>query len=73
MMPMVSDLLKIEYFLTPGTMIVVDGRGANSSFLKDHFRRRWIYKKDEENDQHIFYLDEKPLGIYNKKQLNFYK
>ena len=47
--------------------------GANSSFLKDHFRRRWIYKKDEENDQHIFYLDEKPLGIYNKKQLNFYK
>jgi hypothetical protein len=73
MMPMVSDLLKIEYFLTPGTMIVVDGRGANSNFLKDHFKRKWIYKKDEENDQHIFYLDEKPLGIYNKKQLEFYK
>ena len=73
MMPMVSDLLKIEYFLTPGTMIVVDGRGANSSFLKDHFKRRWIYRKDEENDQHIFYLDEKPLGVYNKNQLKFYK
>ena len=73
MMPMVSDLLKIEYFLTPGTIIVVDGRGANSSFLKDHFKRKWIYKNDKRNDQHIFYLDEKPLGKYNKKQLEFYK
>ncbi len=73
MMPMSCDLLKIEYFLTPGTIIVVDGRGANSSFLKDSFKRKWIYKKDDVNDQHIFYLDEKPLGVYNKRQLEFYK
>ena len=73
MMPMVSDLIKIEYFLTPGTMIVCDGRGANASFLKDHFKRAWIYKNDKKNDQHIFYLNEKPLGKYNKKQLDFYK
>ena len=38
---MVSDLLKIDIF-NPGTMIVVDGRGANSSFLKDHLEDEYI-------------------------------
>ena len=32
MMPMVSDILKFENFLIPGTVIVVDGRTANSFF-----------------------------------------
>ena len=34
MMPMVSDILYIENFLTPGTIIVTDGRGANAEFFK---------------------------------------
>ena len=72
-MPMVNDILKIEYFLTPGTIIVTDGRGANAQFLKDYFKRNWLYKFDYINDQHIFYLNEKPLGKYNKLQLEFYK
>jgi hypothetical protein len=72
MMPMVSDLINIEYFLTPGTIILVDGRTANARFLKDNFRRKWEYKHLENLDLSIFYLNEKPLGEYNKKQLKFY-
>ena len=26
-----------------------------------------------ENDNHLMYLDEKPLGIWNNEQLKFYK
>ena len=34
MMPMSCDIAKFENFLTPGTIIVSDGRTANSIFLK---------------------------------------
>ncbi len=73
MMPMACDILKIEYFLTPGTIIVIDGRAANAKFLKDHFKRRWIYKNNKKFDQSIFYLNDPILGKYNKLQLEFYK
>ena len=33
-MPMSSDILKIENFLTPGTIILVDGRNSNVNFLE---------------------------------------
>ncbi len=73
MMPMVCDILRIEYFLTPGTIIVCDGRGANAKFLKDNFKRNWSYKNDHKHDQHIFCLNDPVLGKYNKLQLKFYK
>ncbi len=73
MMPMVCDIIKFEYFYTPGTIIVTDGRAANVKFLKDNFKRKWSYKNDKKNDQHIFYLDDPCLGRYNKRQLEFYK
>ena len=73
MMPMVCDILKLEYFYTPGTIIVCDGRAANAKFLKDHFKRNWKYINDKENDHHIFYLDDPLLGKYNKLQIEFYK
>ena len=73
MMPMVCDIIKFEYFYTPGTIIVTDGRAANAKFLKDNFKRKWSYKNDKRNDQHIFYLDDPCLGKYNKRQLKFYK
>ena len=72
LMPMSCDLLKIEYFLTPGTIVIVDGRGANAKFLKDNFKRNWIYKNDKIYDQHIFYLNDTSLGKYNDLQLQFY-
>ena len=73
MMPMNSDILKYEHFLNPGTIILTDGRTANARFLKANFQRKWKYKFDEKNDQSLFYLNEKPLGRFNKKQMNFYK
>ena len=72
-MPMVCDILKFEYFYTPGSIIVADGRAANAKFLKDHFKRKWRYINDKKNDQHIFWLVDPVLGKYNKLQLEFYK
>ena len=44
--PMSADILYIEYFLEPGTFIIVDGRTANARFLKNRTRiascRRFI-------------------------------
>jgi len=73
MMPMVCDILRFEYFYTPGTIIIIDGRSANAKFLKDNFKRKWKYIDDQKNDQHIFWLDDPTLGKYNTEQLNFYK
>ena len=72
MMPMVCDILKFEYFYTPGTIIVCDGRSANAKFLKDHFKRNWKYINDQKNDQHLFWLVDPILGKFNKLQLEFY-
>ena len=69
--PMSADLLILEYFFEPGTIIVIDGRTSNARFLRDHFKRNWNYIHDEKGDIHIFELKEKPLGIYNKKKINF--
>ena len=70
-LPMSADILAIENFLLPGTLIVVDGRTANSRFLKANLQRNWSYYHSEKYDQHYFELLEKPLGIYNKKQIDF--
>jgi len=72
LMPMSCDILKFEYFYTPGTIIVCDGRAANAKFLKDNLKRKWKYANDKKKDQHIFYLIDPVLGKYNKKQLEFY-
>ena len=69
---MVSDILSIEFFLTPGTIILVDGRGANVEFLKKNFKRKWKYKYLKVSDQHIFLLNDTPIGELNKKQIKFY-
>ena len=70
-LPMSGDILMLEHFLLPGTLIVVDGRTANARFLKTNLQRDWIYFHDKNNDQHYFELIEDPLGIYNKKQIDF--
>ena len=72
LMPMSCDILKFEYFYTPGTIIVIDGRGANAKFLKDNFKRNWKYKYSKKSDQHIFWLVDPILGSFNKLQLEFY-
>jgi hypothetical protein len=72
LMPMSCDILKIEYFLTPGTIILVDGRGANAKFLKDYFKRNWVYKYEKKYDQHVFLLKDPLLGKLNERQIKFY-
>ena len=68
-LPMAGDILPIEHFLLPGTLIVVDGRTANARFLKCNLQRNWIYCHDTKNDQHFFELCEEPLGVHNTKQI----
>jgi hypothetical protein len=70
-LPMACDLLKIEHFLLPGTLILVDGRTANSRFLRSNFQRNWKYEHDVASDSHTFELHETPLGRYNKAQIEF--
>lgn len=72
MMPMSCDIIKFENFLTPGTIIVSDGRTANSLFLKNNFKRNWSFKINRSNDQCYFYLKDPVLGLHNRKQLKFY-
>ena len=72
-MPMVSDLLLIEYYLTKGTILLIDGRGANAQFLRDNFKRKWIYKYFKEYDQHLFYLNAESFGPKNDLLLKFYQ
>ena len=72
LMPIICDILKIEYFLIPGTIIVLDGRTANAQFLSENFKRNWLYYYDKENDQNLFYLDAPSLGRINDLMHNFY-
>jgi len=68
---MSADILAIEHFLLPGTPIVFDGRTENARFLKANLQRDWSYFHRKEFDQHYFELVEKPVGIYNKRQVDF--
>ena len=70
-LPMAGDILILENFFWPGTHVVVDGRGANSYFLKNNFTRCWTYEYDELLDQHHFYLSEKPWGGISEKMMRF--
>ena len=70
-MPISSDVILFEYYLTPGTIIYIDGRSNNARFLKNNLQRNWLYKHFEEEDVNIFFLNETPLGKWNKKHLNF--
>ena len=70
-MPMAADILTIEHFLQPGTLIIVDGRTANARFLKVNLQREWAYFHCSEWEQHFFELQESPLGIYNKRMIDF--
>ena len=70
-MPMAADILAFEHFLTPGTLIVVDGRTANARFLKSNLQRNWIHNHSIVYDQHFFELREEPLGNLNKRQIEF--
>jgi len=70
-LPMSADILSIEHFLHPGTLIITDGRTGNARFLKANFQKNWTHYHSTEYDQHFFELKEEPLGPYDKKRLEF--
>jgi len=70
-MPMSADILRFEFFLEPGTLIIVDGRTQNARFLKAYLKRNWEYQHDPIGDIHYFELKEHPLGAHNKRKLDF--
>ena len=70
-MPMSADILAIEHFLLPGTLILVDGRTANARFLKTNLQRNWKHTHDFDGDIHYFELIETPLGKYNKIHIDW--
>jgi len=68
-LPMSADLLFLEPYFWPGTRLVLDGRGANASFLRQNFRRNWSYQYEEFLDQHFFTLEEMPWGKISQRLL----
>ncbi len=70
-LPMASDILKIEHFLLPGTLILIDGRTANTRFLIANLQRNWVHTHDPVGDVHTLELIERPLGPYNQLQVDF--
>ena len=72
MSPLSSDILRLEYFFIPGTIIVCDGRAQNVRFLKNNFQRNWKYFNFKDRDISLFILNENSLGKINDKLINFY-
>jgi hypothetical protein len=72
-LPMSADVLRLENYFWPGTLLVTDGRGANAQFIKNNLRRNWLYKYDRKLDQHFFRLREKSWGVYSKLHLEYKK
>lgn len=70
-MPMSADILRFEFFLEPGALIIIDGRSANARFLQSYLQRKWAYAHLIESDLHLFELQEDPLGVLNKNKLEF--
>jgi len=71
--PISSDIIKIEFFLNPGTIIVIDGRYHNVVYLRSNLKRNWIYHYVKYVNKHVLFLVEKPTGIMSKNLLSFYK
>lgn len=70
-MPMSADILTFEFFLQPGTLMLIDGRTSNARFLKANLKREWAYRHDLDADIHLFELQESPIGRLNQRQLDF--
>lgn len=71
-MPMSCDILKIESFLKPGTIIIIDGRTSNYRFLLNNLQRNWKSIENFKHDQYFLILNEKPLGRLNREQIRFH-
>ena len=63
---------RIESFLKPGTIIIIDGRTSNYRFLLNNLQRNWVAIENFKHDQYFLILDERPLGRLNREQIKFH-
>lgn len=66
---MAGDILLMEPTLLPGTLIMVDGRTANSLFLSKHFYRNWEISQSYPGDVTTMELQDPVLGKINRETL----
>lgn len=65
------NILRMENFLLPGTLIIWDGQTNNARFNSANFVRKWHSKRLNDIDISFSEQIESPLGYLNKKQINF--
>ena len=51
--------------------MVFDGMTNNARFNLRNLKRNWLNHEDTEKDFTILMLDEEPIGIHHRNQLNF--
>lgn len=66
-----ADVLKMESYLLPGTLILIDGRSANARFIRKHLYRDWVAVGDEDSNIFVFELCEAPLGPRSAIQMEY--
>jgi len=71
-MPMSADVLRIEHFLQPGTLVLFDGRSANASFFELNAQKNWRKLRSRLYDQTLFIDESEVLGKYNAAFLQFW-
>jgi hypothetical protein len=68
---MSGDLLRIEPWLLPGTLIMIDGRTSNARFLLANFYRNWVASRSVCGDITALELQESPLGKINEDTMKW--
>ena len=68
---MAADLLRVEPWLLPGTLILIDGRTANARFLASHLYRNWKICYCAPAAITAMELQEAPLGELNRTTLAY--
>lgn len=71
-MPMSADVLRIEHFLQSGTLVLFDGRTANSVFFETNTQKNWKKIRSRKFDQTLFIDKSNVLGKHNEAFLNFW-
>jgi hypothetical protein len=69
--PMAGDILTIEPYLWPETILICDGRTANARFLESRFKRNWEFLHDPFGDRTISRISETAFGVISEEHINF--
>ena len=68
--PIFSDLLRLEPFLMPESILLFDGRTSHVRYVQRNFKRNWETYTDPFGDRTVMRLDESPLGPINRTIIN---